>query len=674
MTGIDSLTRRRFAGALVSVPLNLGYTFASQAKPRLPRKDCFFGLHFDLHPSRDDTVLGRDVTDEMVERFLGRVKPDFVQYDCKGHAGWLGYPSKVSSPSPGIVKDSLEIWRRVTAKHGVGLFIHFSGVWDSLAVEQHSEWARVRPDGTRDPNQTSLFGPYVDKRMIPQLKEVSAKYDLDGAWVDGECWATHPDYSDSAAKAFREATGIAELPKGPNDRGWLEFLEFNRERFRKYVRHYVDAVHAFRPNFQIASNWLYSTMVPERPELPVDFLSGDYLGNASISTARVEARYLEATDRPWDLMAWGFQSSGQSYHHKSAVQLEQEAAVVLARGGGFQIYYQPTRAGKLDDRHIEVMARVAAFCRARQALSHKTESVPQIGVVFSRNTLYTTANRLFGGWGAALNPARGFIDALAELHYPVDVVPDWKLTEVAARYPLIVLPDWSNIGLEVKDVLSRYARSGGRLLVAGAENAALFAGELGVKFLGEARQQDAYVPGSEVFGNVTGIWPDVDPAGSRSLADRYPTYDSSRDGKCAATVNKFGQGEIAAIYGPAGALFAGAHTPAIREFIGRIVAPMFTPMVELDAPATVELSLRRKNGKLLVHLGNCTAMQVSGEYAAIDFVPAVGPLLLSVRLPQSPKRVSFEPGGRALKGSWGNGVWRGTIERLEVHSIVVIES
>ena len=213
-----SITRRLFLSS-ASIPL---IRFAQgQAKPRLPRKDCFFGLHFDLHPSRDDTDLGRDVTDEMVEWFLTRVRPDFVQYDCKGHAGWLGYPSKVSDSSPGIVKDSLEIWRRVTARHGVGLFIHFSGVWDSLAVQQHPEWARVRPGGKPDDRQASTFGPYVDERMIPQLLEVSEKYDLDGSWVDGECWATYPDYSGAAAKAFREATGFAELPKGPKDRGWL---------------------------------------------------------------------------------------------------------------------------------------------------------------------------------------------------------------------------------------------------------------------------------------------------------------------------------------------------------------------------------------------------------------------------------------------------------------------
>ena len=182
------MNRREF---LISGSAALASVSGAATPPRqiLRREDCFFGLHFDLHPQKTDTVLGRDVSDEMVERLLEQAKPDYVQYDCKGHVGYMGYLSKVSTPSPGIVKDSLEIWRRVTARHGVGLYIHFSGVIDALAVEQHPDWARVGPDGARDARQTSVFGPYVDERMLPQLKEATQKYDLQGAWVDGECWA-----------------------------------------------------------------------------------------------------------------------------------------------------------------------------------------------------------------------------------------------------------------------------------------------------------------------------------------------------------------------------------------------------------------------------------------------------------------------------------------------------
>ncbi len=664
-----ALTRRTFLGSAAAAPL--AYTLPAPAQPARPaRKDCFFGLHFDLHPNPSDPALGRDLNDAMVERLLDQVKPDFVQYDCKGHVGYLGYPSKVGISAPHIVQDSLAIWRRGTAKHGVSLYIHFSGVWDSLAIKQHPEWASVHADGTPDPNATSTYGPYVDKLMIPELKEAIQNYDLDGAWIDGECWALRTDYSPAAARAFTEATGIKTLPAGPGDAGWQEFLGIQRQQFRKYLKHYLDELHKFRPRFQAASNWMYTTLVPERPELPVDYLSGDYLGNASISTARLDARYLSAVGRSWDLMAWGFQRAEKGFNHKSSVQLQQEAAVVLAQGGGFQIYYTPTRAGWIDQRNVAVMAKVARFCRERQALSHQSQSVPQIAVLFSKNSLYTTSNKLFGGWGRATDPARGMIDLLLEDHYPVDVMPDWKVAESAAQYPLLVVPDWPNIGLAVKQDLLKYARAGGHLLIAGAENASLFTTELQVTLAGRAGEQTAFLPGEEVFGNATGSWQDVEPAGARMLGQRYATFDSNRDAKCAATVNPLGAGTVAAIYGPIGKVFASSHAAAIREFTRKVVQQVFTPIVKLEAPPTVELALRRKGGKLLVHLINCTAMQVAGDYAVPDFIPPVGPIEMSVKLASQPARVTLEPGGQELSGSWSSGAWTGRVDRLDVHRIV----
>ena len=664
------MNRRTFLASLT-----LPVAGASGAQPaRKRRSECFLGMHFDLHPNKNDKALGRDVSEEMVERFIEKVKPDFVQYDCKGHAGWLGYPSRVSPSPAGIVNDSLAVWRRVTARHGVALFIHFSGVWDSLAVAEHPEWARVRPDGKPEVNQTSLWGPYADQRMIPQLKESAEKYDLDGAWVDGECWATNPDYAEAALQAFAQTTGIRDAPKKAGDPGWNEFLEFNRARFRQYVRHYIDALHAARPGFRIASNWLYSTFVPERPDLPVDFISGDYLGNAAISNARLEARYIAATGKPWDLMAWGFQRGTNTigHVHKPAVQLQQEAAVVLAQGGGFQIYYQPTRAGRLDDRHVEVMAKVASFCRARQEGSFRTESVPQVGVLLSTRTLYRTANKLFGGWGAAVNPIVGPLDALIENHYSVDVVPEWKLKESVGTYPLLVVPDWTDAGEEVRDILLERVRAGGRLLVIGANNAALFGIALGVRLVGEPATQPAWIPGGEVFSPTAGLWQDVEPHTAKAIEQRFPTYDSTRDGKCAATVADLGSGKIAAIYGPLGSVFAQTHAPATRIFLGKVVETLFEPGVKLDGPPTVEVSLRRKNGTTLLHLGNTTAMQVASEFAATDFIPSVGPLTVALKLERKPSRVTLEPGGRPLSGEWRNGWYRARVDKLELHAIVAV--
>ncbi|MEO8661667.1 MAG: hypothetical protein ABI693_24570 [Bryobacteraceae bacterium] len=669
------MLRRDFLAVLPAAAVLPGAVVPPTARGRLARRDSFLGMHFDLHPGPDDMTLGRDLTDDMVERFLVRVKPDYVQYDCKGHPGYLGYESKVSRPAGRIVKDSLEIWRRVTEKHGVSLFIHFSGVWDGLAVVEHPEWARLDADGKPDAKVTSTFGPYVDERMILQLKEAAARYRLDGAWVDGECWAVKPDYSPAVAKAFQEKTGITPLPKAPGERGWQEFLEFNREQFRSYVRHYVEVLHAAQPGFQIASNWLYSSFVPERPTLAVDYISGDFLGNASISTARLDARYMGQTGKPWDLMAWGFQNSSEpgavTPIYKPAVMLQQEASVVLAQGGGFQAYFVPTRSGWIDDQRIETMGKVADFCRARQSFSHKSEPVPQVGVIFSGRTLYRTSNRMFGGWGSQVNAARGMVDALVECGYSVDVIPDWKLEEVMARYPLLVLPEWSDVGPEVKASLVTYVTGGGRLLLAGAANVTLWAAELGLALRGEPHQQMAHLTGVETMGTANGMWQDVEAKGATVLEWRYPAMDTRREGLAAATLSVLGKGEVVAVAGPLGAVFAVTHAPAIRQFVGRLARRVFRPAFRLEAPPVLEAALRRKGGKTYLHLCNAQAMQVASEYAATDYIPAAGPVRVLFR--ERPRRAVLVPEGRALQVERRGEEWALTVASIAIHSAIAVD-
>ncbi len=99
-----------------------------QGTPRVARKDSYFGIHFDLHPNKADTELGRDVREENIREFLRRVRPDFIQYDCVGVPGYSGYPTKVGWPAPGIVQDSLAVWRKVTREEGVALLIHYWGI------------------------------------------------------------------------------------------------------------------------------------------------------------------------------------------------------------------------------------------------------------------------------------------------------------------------------------------------------------------------------------------------------------------------------------------------------------------------------------------------------------------------------------------------------------------
>ncbi len=664
-----NLSRRQLLASLAAFPLP---SLVRGSTGKLARKDCFFGLHFDLHPSKSDTDLGRDVTPAMVENLLARVQPDFVQYDCKGHAGYLGFKSRTGTSSPGIVKDSLEIWRRVTEQHGVGLYIHFSGVWDAVAVAEHPEWARVKPDGKPDDRLTSTFGPYVDKLMIPELEEAISRYSLDGAWIDGECWAVAPDYGERAQQLFRERTGVAELPRKKDDPGWLDFLELNREQFRRYVRHYIDELHRLHPGVQIASNYLYSSYVPEWAEIPVDFLSGDFLGPTPVSSARLEARYLASTEVPWDLMAWGFVSDRGSTVHKRPAQLEQEAAAVITQGGAFQIYHNPTRAGWIDDRVVDSLARIARFCAARREVSFKTKPVPQVAVLFSRHSLYSNTGRLFGGWGSAADPARGSVDALLAAGYSVEIIPDWKLADVA-QYPVVVVPDWNDIGAAVREAVSGYARNGGTLILFGAANARELAALTGIRVTA-VRERQSVVPGDSGFASVRGAWADVDPGSARVVGQRFPTYDTRANAAPGALAADCGSGKTVLIPGPIGTAYANFHAPALHEWLRAAMATVFRPMVEIEAPSHgVEVSVRRKGERLLVHLTNMTVMQAGPEFPVVDYVPPIGPLNVTVRLPARPSKVTWEPGANAVESTWQDGVLRASIPRLEIHGVIAID-
>jgi hypothetical protein len=182
----------------------------------LPRSAGFFGIHTDFHASALDRELWADLSEEMVEWFLEELKPDYVQVDCKGHVGYASYPTKIGFPAPGLKKDGLVIWREGTRRRNIALAVHYSDLWDAAAIEHHPEWAVVHADGSRDAMAVSLFSPYLDELMIPQLQEVISTYDVDGVWVDADCWGIAWDYSERALAAFTNATGLAEAPMSPD--------------------------------------------------------------------------------------------------------------------------------------------------------------------------------------------------------------------------------------------------------------------------------------------------------------------------------------------------------------------------------------------------------------------------------------------------------------------------
>ena len=602
--------------------LHILWSSLADEPERLRRRDSFLGVHFDFHAGNDCYEVGKNTTPEMVNRIIDMIGPDYLQTDCKGHPGYSSYPTKVGNQVPGYVGDPLRIWRDVTAKRGVALYLHYSGVWDTRAVELHPEWAVTKSDGERDHEKTSVFGAYADKLLIPQLKELAGDYAIDGVWVDGECWATVPDYGERAVRLFRETTGIKTVPLKAGEPFWFEWMQFHREAFRKYLRHYVAAIGSEYPDFQICSNWAFTDHMPETVSVPLAFLSGDYSSNNSINSARYAGRYLVHQGIPWDLMAWSFSMEPQI--QKTAIQMKREAAVVLALGGGFQAYFTQNRDGSVRLDELDVMSQVARFARERQAYCHHSLQIPQVALLFSTEAYQRESPGLFSRYQGN-DRLRGVLQCLLEGQNSVDIVSEASLGHDIGRFPLVVIPEWNYLSPTFRFDLMEYVKDGGKLLVIGEGSSKLFRDEANVDLQNKQTE-----------------------------------------------IKEIGQGRIAFIPRSVGLDYAKNGDESLRKLINETVRTLFPdPVVEVSGSPWVDVSVSKLNDKLTVHLVN-----TSGDHMktpVIENIDPVGMLQITILCDHKPTKITVQPEGKVCPFEYSDGKVRLKIDSVPIYDILVVE-
>ena len=380
---------------------------ASEPRPRahptrLKRADSFLGIHFDFHagPDCNGDRQEHHARDDR-ERSSTRCVPTTSRSTAKGIPGLSSYPTKVGNQAPGFVGDpaaALAAGDRRARRRRSTCTTRASGIPRPSASIPTGR--AVNADGKTNGNATSFFSPYADQLLIPQLRELAGDYGVDGAWVDGECWASVPDYGERGAEglprgdrhpgrpAQARRTALVRVPR-VQPRG-LPQLPAPLHR-----RGEADASRACSS----AATGRSPTTCPRPCRAPVDWISGDYSPEDSVNSARFSARYLARQGKPWDLMAWGFthaSPAGTARDQKSAVQLQREAAVGAgARAAGSRRTSTRGATAPIREEQMPVMAEVAKFCRARQAVCHRAEPVPQVALLYSTAAHYREINGLF---------------------------------------------------------------------------------------------------------------------------------------------------------------------------------------------------------------------------------------------------------------------------------------
>ena len=646
-------------------------------------KRAFFGLHYDLHAGAQDTQLGAELTPAHLREQLEKVRPDFVQCDCKGHAGYTSYPTRIGSPSPGIVKDALRIHRDVTRDLGIPLSVHYSGVWDARAIELHPEWSArdskgriVKPLKNVKHGITCRLGPYLDELMIPQLLEIIDDYDVDGFWIDGDNWAVKDCYCPRCRAEFTKRTGLTEAPTRRSHPHWPAWRAFQRDVFVEYVRRYTDAIHQRKPECAVCSNWMYSMRQPGPVAAPVDYLSGDFMSSFGCERAEMEGRYLDGHGMPWNLMAWTFCAPAGSPHQmKTVTHLCQESAEVMSCGGAVFLYNQPQRSGWLTGWHQDIFAQVAAFCREREPFCKATRSIPECAVLLSDPHFWKRNTEPFC-MGDAFHGGEGTLHVLMENQYHVDVLNETRLLARLETYALVAVGEQDPISPAVVQALEEYARAGGVVLMTGSHLASSYAGLVGAKAVGSGQKTAWHVPVRGEAATLAGPWRKVKMTDAAMYA---PVMTQQQPGKDethypAVTIRRVGQGAVAAIHGPVMLAYYQTHHPRLRWLIQDLLDCLKVKRrVLVQGSPSLEVTLRQGDGFIAVHLVNrAVNPTLTPRLHIVETVPAADAVGVKVRLDQRPNHVRLEPGGRALDWSFADGWLEVAVNRVHIHEIVVI--
>ena len=633
------------------------------------RKDCFFGLHFDFHAMPGD-VVGSVIDTASIEEMLDATKPDMIQVDTKGHAGISSYMTKAGVHAEVMEMDVLRVWRDLTKKRGIRLYAHHSGLYEEMQARLHPDWVSRKADGEPNGPYMSVFSPYADEVLIPQLREIAGEYGVDGAWVDGDEWATYVDYSDYAKNAYRAETG-KEAPL-PGEDGYLAYTDFCREGFRRYVAHYLAVLKAEFPDFEITSNWMYTHAMPEKRTVPIDFISGDYLSTNAVNCARSAARCIVNQHLTWDLMAWGQNAYPCSWVTrnrctKEVAQLCQEAAVVLSLGGGFQFFNILYGTGGLVQRWaIPGWGEVADFCRRRRAFCFGAESMADIAVLYPA---YYRDRPLFTG--GAFNNVCGFISMLSDAGFSCDVLNESDLSALS-RYRVVLLPAADRYDDATVKALCAYAEAGGTLIADGG--VPLPEEATGVSFAEPTRRLVFPDGGGRLSCIETDHYaPTLTTA--EPLIDCYPeNYYLEAEREIGVTLNRYGKGRIACLTFALAPVYENNVTFSLKEFVRRLLAGVgYRALVSVTGSDYADLTLMTKDGHLMANVINRTGEHNATGVRTFREIPVIGPLSVHVRTDRRPKRVTLQPEGIPLTETVTEDGYIYTIDRLEIHAIVDIE-
>lgn len=589
----------------------------------------FFLLHLDHHTT-DKMAVGRDADPVETARLINLVKPDVIQIHAKGAPGWTTYPTTIGHAPSQLARDVLRVWTDIARGQHYTFSAYYNIGRDQEAIRRHPEWGRIQPNGTPYDNMLCYHSGVAEQYLWPMIDEIMDRYRPNGFWLDGSSFTVMSCYCNQCREKFRQEHQL-DAPIKASQPGWADYKEMQRQIYREFCAQTAARIKQRDPNCVVAFNWAFSLRMPEEPPPGVDYFTGDH--GDQVDHLAPDAIWYDSQNKPFDLMTTVFYRDAHGLQLKPRLQLEQEMGIILAHGGRYFAWDNPTPESGLVLPRYEMMARVVTpFLRARQFWCLGSRSLPEISLFHGAAAHYAQRASSVVAFPRDNPPLLNACEGLRRLHLAPEMISDRRL-EQGDIHSRLLLEDTAALTAANRHALRRYVENGGRVLLTGQ---AVVAAQL---------------------------------------------VDTQATGGAGLQRQALGKGEVCLLSQP---LFTrvteDVHRLDPAKKILRQMLPPTERLITFDGPNTVEVTLREKDGARILHLVNIAPGERERDPQAkasmnlhLRGLPPAPPSRITLHLPQRPDSITLQPQNKVLHAwTWHAGQLQLDLPSFETHQMVII--
>ncbi|WP_158560752.1 family 10 glycosylhydrolase [Paenibacillus contaminans] len=669
------------------------------------KKDSWFWdrmrqVHVDFHmPEFPRDAIKNFDAKSFVAQFV-EAKVNVIGVFTKCHFGNAFYDNTVGHKHSGLKEDFFGEVLEEAHKHDIKVIAYYSLGTDAKAVLDNPDWYQVDEHGKVRGAEGTVWelpcinSPYREELVIPQIKEITEKYEMDGYLLDIPYLHNHYCFCSYCKKKFAEEYGRALTP---------ELLETERETVIRFgidsaarcMEEIASTIKRIRPHVLVNCNGAWRMGEPASVNATSDYGLWESQPSAtgSFHNHSIRARFARTLDVPVQIMTVRFTEGWGLMSCKTAEQLKYEFATIMANGGIINIGDQMLPDGTLQAGVYDIIGEAFGFVEERERFCTRAESVREVALIANNTNNWYHDKDDAATFGAA--------KMLLEGHHQFDIYYNDNFPDLSG-YRVVVLPETVELSAESVSRLEAFVAAGGLLLAAGAatfnkeRQNLLLSNLLGVRYLERSPYEFGYLTEhEELWQGIARIpqlveapfvktvpttaetlssiqWPLTVPAPNRAFRHPIPPGGNVSDFP-GISANKFGNGTALYIAAPVFSSYWHSNHFWVRRIVTNLLGKYYTKYAEVTAPTHIETNVMRKNGKTYLHIINFQSIHAGEKstayYNPIENITPVHDIRVHIR-DKSLSRAVVQPENEALAVERREDGIAFTIPKVHIHTII----